>query len=172
LLKLGQKFLSDQTHFYLMHMDPSGKDKEKLWEYAKTHSVIGLGLPIVKGDWADFMTGLGIFGRELFIEHNKVWSRQFDIFCKVMREGEIVVVMDGWSILLGVGRLVVKDSSHPYRYESSLKDTFFDHVRDVEWEYKDPPVKLVTPLPGFENTLLDVKPPGFYWLRTYDIDLP
>jgi hypothetical protein len=171
-MKLGDKFLANRAHFYLFQMSQEGKNTAELWTYAKTHNVIGFSWDIVKGDWNDFLTGLGVLGREAFWEHYEVLAGQFDLFCNHLHEDEIVVVVDGLSTLLGVGRLIVKDPEHPYRYEPDLRDAFFDHVRDVQWEYKAAPVTLANPLLGFTNTILKVEAPNFYWLRTYDINLP
>lgn len=49
-----------------------------------------------------------------------------------MKIGDVVLVLDGWSYLLGIAEVTTK---HSYRPElaSSRKGAFFDHVREVDW---------------------------------------
>jgi len=168
--KLGERYLNGQSHFYLMHLSYEGEERERLWSYAITPSneMIGLDLPNeVIMDWED----IPIIDKQRFHKRRPVWYNQFETFCKLMNDGDIVVIMSGWNPILGIGRIIVENQTRPYDYRKELIGIFFDHVRKVKWEYKGNPIFLKTSLTGFNNTLLDIKPSSSLWEKISNADL-
>lgn len=155
--------LDGKDYFYIMHLSYSrGRDVERLWNYAKKHSVIGLDyVQYVPRKWSTISESEK---ERLGREHPK-WMTQFKIFCEQMGKDETVLVLDGMFWLLGVAK-TIKDY---YRYDENLSETsvlkhgygepFFDHIRDVEWEKAcdySKRTKMPEPIWGFSNTLARV----------------
>jgi hypothetical protein len=156
----------EKEYFYIMHLSYNGRERERLWNHAKEKNLIGLDYPdVVTDDW--------IKVREAAKGSlPKIWVRQFDIFCKEMRVGDIVLVLNGWDSLLGIAEI----TGRRHRYDKKLSDkgTFFDHVREVQWirkyEYTDR-LTLPQPIKGFNNTLFKVKPYTRRWLILMNLNV-
>jgi len=159
-------FKTSKDYFYIMHLSYNGHEKIRLWNYAKEKKLIGLDVPgIVTNDWSKT--------REL-VKHrlSEIWIRQFDLFCKEMQIGDIVLVLNGWDFLLGVAEIASDD--YQYNKELSAGHIFFDHVRDVNWIFKfdyDKSPKLPHRLYGFNNTLSKVESNTERWRDLIDLDI-
>jgi len=159
-----------KDYFYIMHLSYNGAERERLWNYAKDRNLIGLDAPrYVKGNWLDVReTAKKSLGSG--------WIRQFDTFCDVEQKGihkdDIVMVLNGMKSVLGIAR--VTETSHIYDKKLSASETFFDHIRKVEWlkkyEYAQ---SLMLPklLEGFSNTLSRVPPQSPRWPMLTNLDL-
>jgi len=141
-----------KDHFYIMHLSYDGEDKEPLWNYAKENNVIGLDYPSeVNDDWNHVSESV----KERV---PRIWVKQFEMFCNQMREGDIVIILEGWHSILGIAEV----EDRKYRYEQGLSENgvFFDHIRRVKWikkhDYGKHP-KLPRPVRGFRNTLYRVE---------------
>ena len=145
-------------YFYIMHLSYNGRKKRELWNYAKNENLIGLDYPkIVTDDWVKIRESVKRF-------LSKIWVKQFDIFCKEMKIGDVVLVLNGWDSLLGIAEVI--ERCHRYNRELSENHIFFDHVRRVKWKVKyeyDDRLKLPEPLKGFNNTLSRVVPHKKRW---------
>lgn len=147
-----------KDYFYIMHLSYNGRERERLWNYARENNLIGLDVPsIVTDNW--------IKVRESAKKSlPNIWVRQFDIFCNEMKVGDIVVTLNGWGSLLGVAKIT--ESHHRYDKELSDKEIFFDHVRQVQWikrrEYANR-LLIPEPIKGFNNTLSKVMPHTRRW---------
>jgi len=145
-----KEFLSkiNKDYFYIMHLSYNGSKKIDLWNYAKENRLIGLDAPrIVTDDWEKIRESAKY-------RLPKIWVRQFDLFCREMQIGDIVLILDGWHSLLGVAEIAC--GSHSYKKALSARHEFFDHVRDVNWVVKfnyDKSLPLPRRLYGFNNTL-------------------
>ncbi|MEM2506001.1 MAG: hypothetical protein QXF61_03020 [Nitrososphaeria archaeon] len=155
-----------KNHFYIVHLSYNGKNREKLWNFAKENSLIGLDLPgIVYDDWLKIRNSVA---RRV----SKTWIRQFDTFCTEMQVGDVVIVLNGWDSVLGVAE-ITRDR-HEYNRIFSDKQIFFDHIRKVKWlktnEY-NARQKLPTQLKGFNNTLSKVTPKSKRWELLTNLDV-
>ncbi len=158
-------------YFYIMHLSYDGRESEKLWDYARQNSQIGLQLPdIVTNDWNKIKGSI----KKGSIE--RVWTRQFELFCNKIKVGDIVLVLCGWDSLLGIAEI-----AQPYQFVrsmgySSITQTgiFFDHVRKVSWIEKYAYSKrLMIPQPakGFNNTLSRVEPTTKRWMALTNLNI-
>jgi len=153
------------NYFYIMHLSYDGEERERLWNYAKENDIIGLDYPDeVRDDWNRVRESV----RDKI---PRIWVRQFDMFCNEMREGDIVVTLEGWFSLLGVAEVV-----KGYEYQCGLygSEEFFDHVRRVRWikkhDYGKHP-RLQHPIEGFRNTLYRVEPSTRRWKNLFTADI-
>ncbi len=147
-----------KDHFYIMHLSYGGRDKKRLWDYAKENKIIGLDHPdVFKQSWIDTPESI----------KNKIsglWVRQFDMFCYEMEKDDVVVVLNGWHYVLGITECVGE-----YNHDKSLSlfsgGAFFGHIRHVEWKkvynYDEKP--LPHPVLGFNNTLSEVNREKKWW---------
>jgi len=158
-----EDLVSDKGYFYIMHLSWRGRQRKELWNYARENDLIGLDYPpVVKDDWNKV--------RDMVKENlPKIWVRQFDMFCKEMKVGDIVVVLEGWHSILGIARIT--GNRHQYRKELSEERKFFDHVRKVQWvkkyEYGKHP-KTPSLIEGFNNTLYKAKSDTRRWSALVD----
>lgn len=166
-MKLRDLLISKgKNYFYIMHLSYNSKNKEKLWNFAKENSLIGLDVPgIVYDDWLKIRNSVM---RML----SKTWIRQFDTFCSEMQVGDIVIVLNGWDSVLGIAEII--KNRHGYNRKFSAKQIFFDHIRKVKWlktyEY-DARQKLPTQLKGFNNTLSKITPKSTRWELLTQLDI-
>lgn len=145
----------NKNYFYIMHLSYEGKEKEKLWEYARKNSIVGLSNSYVTGYWLNVEKRAR---RHL----DGVWIHQLDLFCKDMALGDIILVLDGCDRLLGIGQTKENEA----RYSKRFAKVFFDHVRYVNWIVTydfDKAVALRNPLDRFTNTLSKVEKGKKYW---------
>jgi hypothetical protein len=149
-----------KDYFYIMHLSYNGDERERLWDYAREHDLIGLDLPDdVTDDWIRVR-------EKVKGSIPSIWVRQFDIFCNEMTVGDIVLILSGWDSLLGIAEIT--ECNH--RYDRSLSGReltgFFDHIRRVRWireyEYAHR-IPLSQPIQGFNNTLSTVRPSSQRW---------
>lgn len=115
---LNQKNLG---HFYIMHLSYDGRERKRLWDYACNKKIIGLSHGAVNVNWTKAPPSM-----KKTVSNS--WKSQFNYFIE-MEKGDIVVVMNGWSSILGIAE-ILKDK-HCFDY--NLFGVFFDHYRDVEW---------------------------------------
>lgn len=151
-----------RSHFYIMHLSYDGEEKERLWNYARKNSLIGLSNSSVTSYW------LNVEDR-VRSRLDPMWIYQFDLFCKDMELGDIVLVLDGCSRLLGVGQTRENDA----RYNSRFSKDFFDHIRYVDWIVTydfDKAVLLPHSLDRFTNTLKRVDKGKRFWKDTISIN--
>jgi len=139
-----------RDYFYIMHLSYDGRERERLWNYAKEKNLIGLSHRDVNDDWNKV---------QKFVKVSDIWRRQFDMFCNAMIVGDVVLVLSGWMSLLGIAE--VSKPRHQYDEDLSLGvEPFFDHYRKVRWirklEYTDR-LTIPEPIEGFNNTLSKVK---------------
>lgn len=142
-----------------MHLSYEGKERKELWSYAKEHSLIGVSHPFITEDWKidrDYSKKAVPF----------TWYKQFEMFCKKMETGNIVLVLKGVDSLLGIAEIVEPS----YCFDGSISgdncEPFFDHIRKVKWHRTysyDEPLKLAEPIKGFVNILSVVKPETRRW---------
>jgi len=57
---------------------------------------------------------------------SKIWVKQFDIFCKEMKIGYIVLVLDDWDSFLGIAEVI--ERRHRYNRELSENHIFFESM--------------------------------------------
>lgn len=176
-----QDLLSKQkkTRFYIMHLsygqEEDGDKKKELWGFSEKKRLIGLDLvDYVDGSWPIVKDSVIEALRRDFLY---VWIWQFDTFCKGMSpssmdRGDIVLVLDGFSSILGIAQVT---SDHDYRPALASKrgGNFFDHVRQVKWMYDygyDKPLEIPA-LKGFVNTLGIVEKDSKRWSQLINIEL-
>jgi len=152
-------------HIYIMHLSYDGGERERLWNYAKENNLIGLDAPMaVTNDWGRIRES----AKKLL---SKRWVNQFDLFCG-MNKGDIVLVLDGWDFLLGIGK--VTENHHHYEAKLSAERIFFDHIRRVRWivqhEYNER-FRLPRRLHGFNNALTQVRVGTEHWLDLADTQI-
>lgn len=153
----------NRSHFYIMHLSYEGEDKERLWNYARKNSIVGLSNSHVTGYWLDVEN----WARDRL---DGTWIYQFDVFCKDMELGDIILVLDGCSRLLGVGQVKENDA----RFSKRFSKVFFDHVRYVNWLITydfDKSAPLPNPLDRFTNTLREVEKGKKYWKELAPLQL-
>jgi hypothetical protein len=161
IMKLADLISSrKKDYFYIMHLSYNGDERERLWNYAREHDLIGLDLPDdVANDWAKV--------REMVKRSiPNIWVRQFDIFCNEMSVGDIVLVLSGWGSLLGIAEITERNHHYDRGLSGQESTGFFDHIRQVRWirecEYADR-IPLSQPIKGFNNTLSIVRPNSQRW---------
>lgn len=185
-MKLKDLLLSkNKNRFYIMHLsygNEEGIEKEtrlrKLWDFSLRKNLIGLDLTnYVKDDWPKARNSAR---KSLIDNHLQVWIGQFDKFCTKMCSdsmeiGDIVLILEGLSDLLGV---VEVTTGHRYQPElaESRGSGFFDHVREVSWhpegrkfdfdERREIPI-----IEGFVNTLAIVKMGTTRWSTLTPIEM-
>jgi len=167
-----ERYLDGRLYFYLMHLSyGTGRedDREEHWNYARENKLIGLDLPDdVPKNWNDMSDS----EKQSLRRRRPMWYKQFELFCNEMKKDDLVVVVNGWDSLLGIGKV----SQPKYNYCKILSETrtFFDHVRNIKWEMAQNYHKRI-PLPvrlnGFNNTLLKVKVNTRFWMILSNIDL-
>jgi hypothetical protein len=179
-MKLGDLLLEKKKdRFYIMHLsygkEEDGTKKIELWDFSTKKNLISLDLTnYVEDDWVKVKDTAT---KKLKNDLLGIWTRQFNMFCEnitdfSMKTGDIVLVLDGWSFLLGVAKVTTE---HTYRPElaSSRGGTFFDHVREVDWirkySFKD---RLGIPsVKGFNNTLAVVEQGSKRWSKLVVVDM-
>jgi hypothetical protein len=145
----------NRSHFYIMHLSYEGEDRERLWNHARKNNIVGLSNSYVSGYWLDVEK----WARSRL---DGTWIHQFDLFCKDMELGDIILVLDGCARLLGVGQTRENDA----RYSKRFSRVFFDHIRYVSWIIThdfDASAPLRYPLDRFTNTLSKVEKGKKYW---------
>lgn len=152
--------------FYITHLSYNGRERERLWNYAKENNLIGLDAPsIVTDNWVKVRES----ARKLL---PNIWVRQFDIFCNEMKMGDIVLALNGWDSLLGIAEIA--EIHHRYDRKLSENENFFDHVRQVKWirkyEYANRH-PIPEPIRGFNNTLSKVTPNTQRWSILTSLDV-
>jgi hypothetical protein len=154
---LGDLLSSEnKDYFYIMHLSygMNKSQRKRLWKYATDNNMIGLDLPdIVDQDWAN----LSDSERQATPPN---WIRQFDLFCREMRVGDYVVILNGTRSVLGIVKIT--EPRHRYNPDLSgdINNGFFDHIREnVEWikKYQYDGYPLPQPL-TFDNTIERVTP--------------
>lgn len=155
-----------KEYFYIMHLSYNGRERKRLWNYAKENNLIGLDVPsIVTDNWVNIRDSV----KE---QLPNIWVRQFDIFCNEMKVGDIVLILNGWDFLLGIAEIT--ENHHRYDRKLSEKEFFFDHIRQVNWikkyEYanRQPIPELIK---GFNNTLSKVIPNTRRWSILTNMDI-
>jgi hypothetical protein len=163
----------NRNRFYIMHLSYGyDEDKDKdidLWKFAVKRNLIGLDLiNYVKDDWPRVRNSAA---KSLKTARLGIWTRQFDMFCENMADfsmmkEDLVLVLEGWSHLLGVAR-VKSDHSYRAKLASGRGGVFFDHVREVEWikqhDFEDRP--RIPSVEGFNNTLSIVEKSSNRWSK-------
>jgi len=159
--------LSGKEYFYLMHLSWGYNSRRReLWDFARQKRIIGLDHREVTSDWPAVRDNVK---KKL----SGTWINQFDMLCENMSlesmdNGDIVVVMAGWDHVLGIGRVI-----GPHRYNIAYRDleTFFDHVRPVEWiiEYDYENQKKI-PRVYFDRTLLRIDRSNKRWPLFLSLD--
>jgi len=163
-----------KDYFYIMHLSYDGADRKHLWECAKENNIIGLNhCGIIEHDWRR--------KRESLKKKNcisEIWARQLDMFHGMdkdeMGKDDIVVVLDGWSCVLGIaenlgGCNYDKNRSNCNGYSGG----FFGYTRKVEWRKSyewDKRRSLKNPVRGFNNTLSKVDKSKKWWTSLVDFD--
>jgi hypothetical protein len=150
-------------HFYIMHLSYEGKEKERLWKYARKNSLIGLSNSLVTNHWLKVEN-------QVRSRLQRVWIHQFDLFCKDMELGDIVLVLNGCTRLLGVAQTRENDA----RFSSRFSNSFFDHVRYIDWIITydfDKADLLPHRLDGFSNTLCRVDKDKRYWKELTSVNI-
>ncbi len=143
-------------YFYIMHLSWDGKQRRRLWNYAKQNKIIGLSHGNVDVDWEKASS-------RIKNSVSNIWKSQFDYFCS-MEKGEIVVVMNGFDSILGVA--VINKNQHGF--DTDLNDIFFDHYREeVKWirEYEYDKRKYLKNPITFRNTLARIDEYSKRWSR-------
>ena len=170
-MKLGNVLLApEKNFFYIMHLSYGGPkgERERLWNYAKDHNIIGLDYPdIVRDDWVKVRESV----KRLL---PKIWIRQFDIFCHEMQVGDIVVALNGWDSLLGIAEIAKPMYKFDRKLSGSETSGFFDHIRQVDWTKKREYANRLTlpqPIRGFNNTLSKVTPNSQRWSIFANVDI-
>ena len=157
-----------RDYFYIMHLSYDGRERRRLWNFARRENLIGLSYPdIVDNDWVKI--------REVVKDVlPNIWVRQFDAFCNEMSVGDIVLLLNGWNSLLGIAKITKQ--RHQYNRDLSHRavDPFFDHIREVHWitshEY-DHRVTLPEPIKGFNNTLSKIETSTKRWAILKNVEL-
>jgi hypothetical protein len=146
--------------------------REPLWKYASDNNVIGLQHPKINEIWYKVPEREK---KKITKAWSKAWYNQYVDFCDKMEHGDIVLIIDGHSALMGVGR--VKEGKVEFKNIPKSKkypEGFFDHIRCVEWliryNYNE---KIPFDAPGFYNTIRYVDRRSFNWdvLIKRDIDI-
>jgi predicted Mrr-cat superfamily restriction endonuclease len=165
-MNFGELLRSEKKNcFYLMHLSYGGdkKDQQRLWNYALENNLIGLDSPkLIKANWTTL-------SEEEKSVVSSTWKRQFNIFCFDMKSGDYVVVLNGVSHLLGIGKV-----SAPHKFNYSLSHNFFNHTRKVGWKLKydyEKRLLLPQPLKGFNNTLSKVTKDSSRWSLLEKVEL-
>ncbi|WP_456474369.1 phospholipase D-like domain-containing protein [Candidatus Pyrohabitans sp.] len=153
--------IKNRKYFYIMHLSYNGDMRKELWDYAKDNNLIGLSHQEVD-EWTE--------DRESIINEKRLkkgWIGQFDLFCSIMKKGDIVLILDGERYLLGVAE--VSDNKHKLLKIDELEHDFyfFDHVREVIWieEHEYDERRRLPQQIGFKNTLNMVKPGHKRWKK-------
>jgi len=162
-MKFEDLLLSEKkNYFYIMHLSYGGdkKEQERLWNYATSHNLIGLDQPkIVKTDW----TTLSEPEKKAT---SRTWIRQFNDFCSNMKTGDYVVILNGWTHLLGIARIAEPRHKFDRRLTGKEEKGFFDHIRKVDWKLRyeySKRLPLLQYVKGFNNTLSKVSPDSSWW---------
>jgi len=145
----------NRNHFYIMHLSYEGNERERLWNYARRNHLIGLSNSRVPNYWPSVED-------QVRDQLDGVWIHQFDLFCKDMELGDIVLMLDGCSRLLGVAKVI----ENAARYSRRFSRAFFNHVRYVDWIITydfDNAAILPYSLNKFTNTLSRVDEEKRYW---------
>ena len=149
----------NKDYFYIMHLSYQGRERERLWNYAKENNLIGLDYSrLVKDDWNRIRKPIQGLPR--------IWVRQFEIFCNAMKKGDIVLILSGQDSLLGIAEIIESRYQYDRNLSEGIVESFFDHIRQVRWlreyEYAN---RLTIPqsIKGFNNTLCRVEPPTRRW---------
>lgn len=158
----------EKDYFYIMHLSYNGRERKRLWNYAKENNLIGLDYPdVVTDDWNKIREAVkGSLP--------PIWVKQFDMFCNEMKVGDIVLVLSGWDSLLGIAEII----EYRYQYDKNLSqgivEPFFDHVRQVQWiikyEYANR-LSIPQPIKGFNNTLSRVESHTHRWLILKNLNI-
>lgn len=154
-----------KDHFYLMHLSYRKHPEERadLWAFAKEEQLIGMGHKKIKDRWD-----------RISDRKKKTLSPQvrtyFDLFTN-MKSNDIVVVGSGKEGILGVG--LVEDEISPYKYDASIGEDFFSHVRGVDWEktysLED---SIPVDLPWFQGTMYLIDQESPHWENLRRLDFP
>lgn len=167
-----EHYLEDRHYFYLMHLSyGTGRedDREEHWNYARENNLIGLDLPDdVPKSWNEMPDS----EKQSLRLRRPIWFKQFELFCNEMKVDDLVVVVNGWDSILGIGK--VSQPQYNYRKELSETRTFFDHVRKIKWERAqnyDERILLPVRLNGFNNTLLRIKDNTRFWKVLSNVNL-
>jgi hypothetical protein len=165
-------YLRGRDHFWAMHLTYDGYDGEKLWQYAQQFGIIGLDLWDFNRSWNDQTKA-----EKLHFYHtvSSIWYSQFEAICNKMEKDDVVVIFQGQSAILGVGRTTRGRGEYGYSPELKTKEFFFDHTRDVIWDriwnYDDSNKPEVKGLPIFTATLLRAPSGGRYWVALKDLEI-
>ena len=140
-----------------MHLSYEGCEHERFWSYAKENSIIGISHPFITEDWNLNRD----FSKKAL---TRTWVKQFDMFCNEMTTGDVVLVLSGCDLLLGVAEVTESD----YNFDESLSgdacEPFFEHVRKVKWhKIFDGGFKLPESVEWFVNVLSKVEPETEHW---------
>jgi len=172
-MKVKFKSLLDEKgkdHFYIMHLTYGGYCKEWLWNYAKENNIIGMShRDVFKYDWKkapepvkNCLSG--------------IWNKQLDTFCNEMEKDDIVVMLDGWSSILGIAEQLGKYEYKPEfaRYDPYNGDFFCYTRRVLEWKkvynYNEG-LKLPNPIAGFNKTITKVEYNGKFWKNFITLEI-
>jgi hypothetical protein len=155
----------EKDYFCIMHLSYGINYKRKiLWDYAKENKVIGLDLPdVVNGNW----------NKETIKETARnegispLWENQFDLFYS-MEKGDIVMILQGWKSVLGVGKVV----GEPPEFSKSKKGEFFEHTRKVDWIKTYGLDEVPCRAEGFNRTLLRIEQTSKWWSNLTNIEIP
>ena len=105
----------NKNRFFIMHLsygqDEGGNRKTELWDFSAKNSLIGLDLTnYVEDYWVRVRNSAT--GK---LKNNRlgIWTRQFNMFCEDIADfsrkiGDVVLVLDGWSYLLGIAEVTTK----------------------------------------------------------------
>lgn len=164
-----ESLLNGKDYFYIMHLSHGKNDRrEYLWNYAKDNEIIGLDHSYVTGNWKDNSVKNKAIAKGLSI----IWQRQFDTFYNEMRPDDIVVILAGWTSILGVAK-IPENNQAGFDKKFREKDEFFEHFRrKVEWVRKYDFDKVPCQIKGFYNTLSKVKRDTNRWKCLANINLP
>ncbi len=140
-----------QDSFYLMHLSWAGRERARLWQFAKRKSLIGIDSnnPDISQKWPKVP-------RWKKDQLGQTWRHQFDLFAR-MQEGQCFVVAEGQYAILGVGLV-----EGPYDFKPQLHD-FFRHVRKARWLLTDGTERIKFLFAGFQNTLQVVDKTSEFW---------
>ena len=164
-----ESLLRGKDRFYIMHMSMGiNNRRESLWNYAKDKQIIGLDHSFVRGNWKDNSFRNSAIDEGLSI----IWQRQFDTFYDEMKPDDIVVILAGYSSILGVAK--IPENNHvEFDEKYRENDEFFEHVRKkIEWVRKYDFDKVPCQIKGFNNTLSKVERDTNRWNVLVNINLP